>query len=122
MSAIRAGETSGDLAAVFSSIADYLETRRTDRTALATALIYPAFVGSVSLLVCGILMTTVAPELARMFETTGRPLPPLTAFMLAVTGWIGRTAVLLTGPFSRPSTGSLRDVSLLLGLTVPYPQ
>ena len=105
VSAIRAGETSGDLAAVFSSIADYLETRRTDRTALATALIYPAFVGSVSLLVCGILMTTVAPELARMFETTGRPLPPLTAFMLAVTGWIGRNAVLLAVFFVAAGTG-----------------
>lgn len=88
ISAIRAGEVSRDLVSTFETIADHLETRRTDRAALATALIYPAFVASVSFLVCGILMTTVAPQIAEMFETTGRPLPPLTAIMLSATDWI----------------------------------
>ncbi|MDW4500494.1 type II secretion system F family protein [Sulfitobacter sp. D35] len=95
ISAVRAGETSRDLPAVFETIATHLETRRTDRAALATALIYPAFVAAVSLLVCGILMVTVAPQLAAMFEATGRPLPPLTRFMLAATGWIGANAIWL---------------------------
>ena len=95
ISAIRAGEASRDLAGIFETIADHLETRRGDRAALATALIYPAFVAALSLLVCGILMTTVAPEIAAMFEATGQPLPGITVAMLAVTDWIMSNARLL---------------------------
>lgn len=95
ISAIRAGEASRDLAGLFETIADHLETRRSDRAALATALIYPAFVAAVSLLVCAVLMTTVAPQIAEMFEATGRPLPALTVLMLAATDWIARNWVAL---------------------------
>jgi general secretion pathway protein F len=94
-SAVRAGEASRDLAAVFETIADHLETRGTERAQLAGALIYPAFVATVSLLLCGVLMVTVAPQLAQMFEGTGRPLPPLTRVMLAITDWVRANAVAL---------------------------
>ncbi|MGV6848425.1 MAG: type II secretion system F family protein [Marinibacterium sp.] len=96
-SAVRAGEASRDLVTVFETIADHLESRRGDRAALATALVYPAFVAVASCIVCGILMVTVAPELAAMFEATGQPLPGLTVFMLGATDWIGTHAVLLGG-------------------------
>ena len=94
-SAIRAGEVSRDLAGSFETIADHLETRGNERAQLATALVYPVFVAVVALLVCGILMVTVAPELAQMFAATGRPLPPLTRTMLAVTGWVQSNALAL---------------------------
>jgi general secretion pathway protein F len=88
IAAVRAGETSGDVAAVFEGLADYLESVGTDRAQLATALIYPAFVAAVSLLVCGILMVNVAPEIAAMFAVTGRPLPPLTQFVMGGSDWV----------------------------------
>jgi general secretion pathway protein F len=88
IAAVRAGETSGDVAAVFEGLADYLESVGTDRAQLATALIYPAFVAAVSLLVCGILMVNVAPEIAAMFAVTGRELPPLTQFVMGVSDWV----------------------------------
>lgn len=93
--AIRAGEASRDLAAVLETIATHLETRRTDRAVLATALIYPAFVATASMIVCGVLMSTVAPELARMFEATGQPLPRLTEIMLGSWRWVADHAWLL---------------------------
>lgn len=86
--AVRAGETSGDLALVFEELATYLETTSTDRAQIATALIYPAFVAAVSLLVCVILITNVAPEIVAMFEVSGRPLPPLTQTMLGISDGI----------------------------------
>lgn len=85
---IRAGETSGDVAEVFAKLAEYLESLGADRAQISTALIYPMFVAAVSLLVCGILMTTVAPEIVLMFQGSGREMPPLTLVMLAVSGWI----------------------------------
>lgn len=88
IAAVRAGEVSGDLAAVFDGLADYLESVGSDRAQLATALIYPAFVAAVALLVAGILMVNVAPEIASMFEMTGRPLPRLTQIVMGISDWI----------------------------------
>lgn len=98
VAALRAGEVSGDLAAVFEGLADYLESVGSDRAQLATALIYPAFVAAVALLVAGILMTNVAPEIAAMFTATGRPLPPLTVAVMAASDWLlGNWPWLLAG-------------------------
>lgn len=86
--ALRAGEKSGDLDRVFATLADHLESSASDRAAIASALIYPAFVAVVAVLVCAVLMVTVAPQIVGMFQATGRELPPLTQAVLAVTGFI----------------------------------
>ena len=95
IAAVRAGEGSGDLAAVFDQLAEYLESAGADRAQLATALIYPAFVAAVSLLVAGILMVNVAPEIAAMFAVTGRPLPPLTQTVMAISDFVQANALAL---------------------------
>ncbi len=82
---MRAGETSGDLAVVFGGLADFLEAQGANRAEIATALVYPAFVAAVSLLVCAILVTNVAPEIVAMFEVSGRPLPQLTQVVLGAS-------------------------------------
>jgi len=94
-SSLRAGETSGDLAAVFDGLADYLEAQGANRAEIATALVYPAFVAAVSLVVCGILVTSVAPEVVGMFEVTGQPLPRITKIVLAVSDWIQSNWIVL---------------------------
>lgn len=87
IAALKAGETAGAPANVFAELADHLETLGTDRAQIANALIYPAFVAAVSLLVCGILMVSVAPEIVAMFDMAGRPLPDLTRQVLAVSNF-----------------------------------
>lgn len=87
--AIRAGEVSGDVDTVFKELADHLEEVGADKAQISTALIYPMFVAAVSIFVCGILLTTVAPEIIALFEVSGRPLPELTRNMLAISDWIG---------------------------------
>lgn len=94
-SALRAGESSGELAVVFEELATYLEGRMENRTQLASALIYPGFVAAVSLVVCAILVTTVAPEIVAMFEVSGRPLPQLTQIVLGIADWIKTHWILL---------------------------
>ena len=96
IAALRAGETAGDPGAVFAELADHLEQLGTDKAQIATALIYPAFVAAVSLLVCGILMVSVAPEIVAMFDMAGRPLPALTRRVLAVSDFIRDQAVWLS--------------------------
>lgn len=88
LAALKAGEAAGETAAVFGELADHLEQLGTDKAQISTALVYPGFVAAVSLLVCGILMVNVAPEIVIMFEMSGRPLPVLTENVLAVSDWI----------------------------------
>ncbi len=95
LAAIRAGEKAGDLETVFGELADHLEDTGAEKAQIATALIYPAFVAAVSLLVCAILMTSVAPEIVAMFEISGRPLPELTRAVMAVSDWIQTHYILL---------------------------
>lgn len=90
LAAVQAGEKAGELSSVFNSLADHLETARSDRAQLGSALVYPAFVAVVSVLVAGVLFVTVAPEIVALFETSGRPLPDLTRVMMALARWIER--------------------------------
>ena len=94
-SSLRAGETSGDLASVFDGLAEFLEAQSANRAEIATALVYPAFVAAVSLLVCVILLTNVAPEVVAMFEVSNRPLPQLTQTVLGASDWILRNWIIL---------------------------
>ncbi len=97
LAALRAGEAAGELASVFNALADHLEQLGSDKAQIATALIYPGFVAAVSLLVCAILMINVAPEIVAMFELSGRPLPPLTRAVLAVSDLIRDNVGLIGG-------------------------
>ncbi|WP_343231128.1 type II secretion system F family protein [Thalassovita aquimarina] len=100
LAAVRAAEAAGDLAGVFAELADHLDQLGTDKAQISTALIYPAFVAAVSLLVCGILMTSVAPEIVAMFEISGHPLPQLTRNVLAVSDWVQANWVFLAVVFT----------------------
>lgn len=97
LAAVQAGERAGELSNVFNSLAEHLETARSDRAQLGSALVYPAFVAVVSVLVAGVLFVTVAPEIVALFETSGRPLPDLTRRMMALSRWIEGHMVLLGG-------------------------
>lgn len=89
VAAIAAGESSGELARVCETLADFIETRQAVRDKAATALVYPAFVGAVSLVVAGILLVNVAPEIVALFEQTGQPLPAITRISLGVGHFLG---------------------------------
>ena len=86
IAALRAGEDSGRMPEVFERLADHLETRGTNEAKILSALIYPGFVALVSVLVCGIMVTQIAPELEGMFTAAGQPLPAITRSMLSLTG------------------------------------
>ncbi len=113
IAAVRAGETSGDVAAVFDGLAEYLEDVGSDRAQMATALIYPAFVTAVSLLVCGVLMVNVAPEIAAMFQVSGRELPRLTQVVMGISDWIQENWIMLLVGFATGVTG------IVMALRVP---
>lgn len=85
---IAAGESGGNLAGVCEVLANFLEDRLTQRDKTLGALVYPLFVGAVSLVVAAVLMINVLPELTALFEQNGQTLPRITRIILAAGGFL----------------------------------
>jgi general secretion pathway protein F len=79
---VGAGEQSGDLAGVMSRLADYLESRQAMSQTAGLALLYPAIVASVALLIVIGLLTYVVPQVVEVFQHSKQELPFLTRALL----------------------------------------
>ena len=125
---VAAGEKSGELAKVMNQLADYLDRSHALRTKTLQALLYPAIVASVALLVIVGLMTYVVPQVVSVFQQGKQALPLLTRSLILVStllrewGWL---MVLATVSALLAGRSALRDTSVrrrwdtwLLGLPV----
>lgn len=79
---IGAGEQSGDLARVMSRLADYLESRQALSQSAGLALLYPAIVATVALLIVVGLLAYVVPQVVEVFQHSRQQLPFLTRALL----------------------------------------
>jgi general secretion pathway protein F len=80
-----AGESSGDLSNVLNTLADFLETQMNIRGKVRTAMIYPLFMGVVSVIVLSFLFIFVVPKITTMFEDTSATLPAITIVLIYVS-------------------------------------
>jgi general secretion pathway protein F len=98
---VAAGEQSGALGAVLERLADDLEDRQALRSKVLGAMLYPAIVSLVALIIVIVLVTFVVPQIANVFTTGKRALPFLTVAMLGVSSfvrnWGWAVALLATG-------------------------
>ncbi len=112
---VAAGEASGQLPRVLSRLADYLEERQQLRARLALALIYPAIVLAVAIVVVGALLVYVLPQVVQVFEHAHQRLPILTRALIGFSsflratwvGWIAlvaAAAVALRMALARPAS------------------
>ncbi|MBI3715706.1 MAG: type II secretion system inner membrane protein GspF [Betaproteobacteria bacterium] len=98
---VTAGETSGKLGDVLERLADYVEEQQALQQKLLVALIYPAIVFTVCVLVVTGLMTYVVPKVIAVFAATKQTLPLLTRALMALsdflqaTGWFWLGAVVV---------------------------
>jgi general secretion pathway protein F len=95
---VAAGEASGQLARVLSRLADYLEDRQQLRARLSLALIYPAIVLGVAIVVVGALLVYVLPQVVQVFEHAHQRLPLLTRALIGFSTflratWVGWVAI-----------------------------
>ncbi|MEL6862060.1 MAG: type II secretion system inner membrane protein GspF [Pseudomonadota bacterium] len=88
---VSAGQTSGRLGDVMDRLATHLEKSRKLKNKLLSALIYPAVLACVAMLVVVLLLIFVVPAVIEQFETLGQDLPPLTNAVIGVSdfmrGW-----------------------------------
>lgn len=92
---VAAGEQSGALGAVLERLADDLEERQALRARLLGAMLYPAIVSLVALVIVTFLVTYVVPQVATVFSSSKRALPLLTVMMLAISGFVRQWGLLL---------------------------
>ncbi|HTP46591.1 MAG TPA: type II secretion system inner membrane protein GspF, partial [Usitatibacter sp.] len=88
---VAAGETSGQLPRVLSRLSDYLEERQQLRARLSLALIYPAIVMCVAIVVVGALLVYVLPQVVGVFAHAHQQLPILTRMLIALSGFLQAT-------------------------------
>ena len=85
---ISAGEESGHLGDVLNQLANDLEDQQVLRSKLLSASLYPAIVSLVALAIVIFLVTSVVPQVARVFAGTKRQLPLLTVAMLGISDFV----------------------------------
>ena len=85
---VAAGEQSGALGPVLERLADDLEQQQALRTKVLGALLYPAIVSVVAMIIVVVLVTWVVPQIATVFTSSKRALPVLTVAMLAISAFV----------------------------------
>jgi general secretion pathway protein F len=87
VSMVRAGEIAGNLEEVLNRLADFLEGSQKLKSKVQSAMIYPAVMLIVGVIIMGVLMVAVIPEITKMFKSQGKVLPINTRFLI----WVADT-------------------------------
>lgn len=82
---VKSGETSGALDIVLQRLADFLEYQDRLKKKIASALLYPLIMMSVSIILLLFIFTTVIPQLESIFEENKATLPLITRMVLGIS-------------------------------------
>jgi general secretion pathway protein F len=101
---INAGEASGELATVMDKLANYSEAQQALQQKIGLAMVYPAIVITVAVLVVGGLLLFVVPPVVEVFQQTRQALPFLTRALISLSDfltatWLYLIAILVIGGF-----------------------
>ncbi|OHA65915.1 MAG: hypothetical protein A3D64_02640 [Candidatus Wildermuthbacteria bacterium RIFCSPHIGHO2_02_FULL_49_9] len=85
---VKSGEASGTLSSVLEYLAEHMEREYHLMSKIHSALVYPAFVVTLAIVVLSLLMFFVIPNLSRVLEETGAELPVITQIVLNTAGFV----------------------------------
>jgi general secretion pathway protein F len=85
---VAAGEQSGALGRVLERLADDLEERQALRGKVLGAMLYPAIVSLIALVIVIFLVAYVVPQVASVFSSTKRALPMITVVMMSISDFV----------------------------------
>ncbi len=92
---VAAGEQSGALGPVLERLADDLEQRQALRAKVVGAMLYPAIVSLIAVVIVIFLVTYVVPQVASVFTSSKRALPTLTVAMLGISAFARQWGLLV---------------------------
>ncbi|OHC84003.1 MAG: type II secretion system protein GspF, partial [Sideroxydans sp. RIFOXYB12_FULL_59_6] len=96
---IRAGEESGELDTVMDKLASYSESQQALQQKIGLAMVYPAIVIFVAVLVVGGLLLFVVPPVVEVFQQTKQNLPFLTRALIALSDFLSAAWLYLIALF-----------------------
>ena len=99
---IRAGETGGFLESALIRVADQLEAQHKLRRQVKSAMVYPAVVTSIALVVVVAMLVFIIPVFAGVFKQFNGKMPSLTVHTIAVSQRDPPSVVLLSLRLARP--------------------
>lgn len=100
VSLLAAGDQGGILDTILLRLADYREKSQALQKKIRSAMIYPASIITVMLLVTTILMLFVIPVFAHLFDSFGATLPALTEAVIHISDWMrGHWYMVVLTPF-----------------------
>lgn len=85
---VRSGEETGSLEKTFTYLADYLDRTYEMASKAKNALIYPAFVIIIFIVVMALMLTTVIPNIAGILTDSGQELPIYTKIVLSISDFL----------------------------------
>jgi general secretion pathway protein F len=87
VSMVRAGEAGGALETVLERLADYLESQVRLRNKVASILIYPSVMFGFALIVVGVLVTVVLPQITELLTSLNKELPFYTVAIIGISNF-----------------------------------
>lgn len=114
---VAAGEHSGRLDDVLAHLTDFVERRERSRRKVQLALIYPALLAVVSMLIIGLMLVYVVPDITRVFISRGAELPLLTRALIGLSdliqsfGWV--FAIMIAGAAVAARTWLRKEANVL---------
>ncbi|EED36705.1 type II secretion system protein [Luminiphilus syltensis NOR5-1B] len=88
LSMVRAGEASGQLSSVLDRLVEHLESAKTTRDSVISALIYPAILLVVAVISIVVMLGFVVPQFETLFADMGDALPPMTKAVVGAAEFI----------------------------------
>ena len=82
---VAAGESMGNLAAMLARLAELNQKQLRVRNSIIGAMVYPALLTVIAILVLSLLLTFVVPRFVGLFETLDVPLPTSTSILVAIS-------------------------------------
>lgn len=105
-----AGETTGDIDAIFDRLATHLEKRVALKSQTINAMIYPAVVVIAATGVVTFLVVKIIPTFAKFLAGKGRALPPSTQFLIDTSNFALQYGLYIIGLF----------VLMIIGIVLAY--
>ena len=102
---IRAGEESGKLDETFARLQNYYEKSAAVGSKVASAMIYPAMLIAVAILVVGIIMVVAVPVFEDSFASMGNELPGPTKALIAMSNFMVNNWLLLIAIIAAAALG-----------------
>ncbi len=85
VSMVRVGETGGVLSAILDRVATYMEKTLKLKRKVKSALVYPAVVVSMAIIITTVLLVKVVPTFAGIYSSFGSKLPAMTQMLLTIS-------------------------------------